>query len=70
MKINTIKRNEEVTISLSGSDLKNLCDILKNSNYYELYADLLIAKDLCNQGYIDNLCLEQVEKARNQIIKF
>lgn len=77
MNVRNITKGKDVLITLSIDDIKKLCNILynvdnreKDNSYWQLYSDMMIARDLCEYGHIDNFCLEQVEKARSQIIKF
>lgn len=77
MDVRSITKEKEVLVTLSIDDLKTLCNILynadnkeKDNSYWKLYSDMMIVRDLCEYGHIDNFCLEQVEKARSQIIEF
>lgn len=76
MNVRNITKGKDVLITLSIDDIKTLCNILynvdnrKDNSYWQLYSDMMIARDLCEYGHIDNFCLEQVEKARSQIIQF
>lgn len=77
MNVKNITKGKDVLVALSIDDIKTLCNALyntdnkeKDNSYWKLYSDMMIARDLCEYGHIDNFCLEQVKKARNQIIEF
>lgn len=77
MDVKNIEKGKEVLIALSIDDIKKLCNVLyntdnkeKNNSYWQLYSDMMIVRDLCEYGHIDNFCLEQVQEARRKIIEF
>lgn len=85
MTIQTIsKEDENVTVELSADDLVMICNALylhskeqdlqskeqkTNDNFLQLYSDMMIARDLCQYGHVDNFCLRNVVACRNYIGK-
>lgn len=74
---NISKENKETVVKLSADDLTIICNTLyaqlpenqKNERFLQLYSDMMIARDLCQYGHIDNFCLQNVVKCRNGIGK-
>lgn len=74
---NISKENKETVVKLSADDLNIICNALyaqlpesqKNERLLQLYSDMMIARDLCQYGHIDNFCLQNVVKCRNSIGK-
>lgn len=74
---NISKENKETVVKLSADDLTIICNALyaqlpesqKNERLLQLYSDMMIARDLCQYGHIDNFCLQNVVKCRNSIGK-
>lgn len=68
---NISKENKKVIVELSSGELVKLCNTLykteenKDDLYYKLYSELMIARDLCQYGHIDNFSLSGIVKARN-----
>lgn len=68
---NISKKDREVTINLSADELVKICNIFyqteerKDDLYHKLYSELMIARDLCQYGHIDNFCLSEIVKNRN-----
>lgn len=69
---NISKEDKKATIELSSSELVDICNALhassstnKNEQYHTLYSELMIARDICQYGHIDDFCLEQIIKERN-----
>lgn len=69
---NISKKDREVTVELSADELVKLCNVLystedkhKNELYYQLYSELMMARDLCQYGHVDNFCLGNIVKCRN-----
>ena len=81
MTIQTIsKEDKNVTVELSADDLVMICNALKeqdlqskeqktNDHFLQLYSDMMIARDLCQYGHVDNFCLRNVVACRNDIGK-
>lgn len=66
------KKKQEVVVSLSADELTKICNALcqiedeeKNELYYNLHSDMMMARNLCQYGRIDNFCLEQATKQRD-----
>lgn len=69
------KTKREVTLSLSSDELVKICNVLynaaeeqRNNVYHNLYADMMIARDLSQYGHIDNFCLDRVVEERSKIV--
>lgn len=75
MNIQSIsKENREVTVKLSADDLVIICNALyaqssekKDNDFMQLYSDMMMAKDLCQYGHIDNFCLHNIVKCRSEL---
>lgn len=72
--LNISKKDTEATVILSSDELVKLCNVLYGANeenkdelYYRLYNELMIARDLSQYGHIDNFCLGNIIKCRNNI---
>lgn len=70
--MNVIKISGEdnrVTTLLSVDELRKICNIMykanedeKNALYFKLYGELIVARDMCQYGHLDNFSLECVTK--------
>lgn len=85
MTIQTIsKEDKNVTVELSADDLVMICNALYRyskeydlrskeqktiDHFLQLYSDMMMARDLCQYGHIDNFCLRNVVACRNDIGK-
>ena len=78
MTMQTIsKEDKNVTVELSADDLVMICNALylqskeqkTDDHFLQLYSDMMIARDLCQYGHVDNFCLQNVVKCRNDIGK-
>ena len=79
MTIQTISResieNRNVTVKLSADDLVMICNALylqskeqeTSDHFLQLYSDMMMTRDLCQYGHVDNFCLQNVVKCRNDI---
>lgn len=72
--LNISKTNGNATLLLSSNELVAICNALykapenhKNNEFYKLYGDMLIARDLSQYGSLDAFCLEKVMECRNNI---
>ena len=81
MKIENIsKSNEQVTMTLNKDELVLLCNTMycvekagdddakreaKRELFHKVYADLIIAKDLCQYGHIDDFDFKLIVNERN-----
>lgn len=72
---NISKENREVTVELSADDLVIICNALyaqssekKDNDYFmQLYSDMMMARDLCQYGHVDNFCLHNIVKCRSEL---
>ena len=70
-----LKENREVTVELSADDLVTICNALyaqsgekkDNNHFMQLYSDMMMARDLCQYGHIDNFCLHNIVKCRSEV---
>ena len=69
--LNLSKEEKKVTVELSSDELVLLCNCmyhadgqnnLNNQFGYELYADMMEIRDLCQYGHIDSFCFSQMQK--------
>ena len=76
MNIQSIsKENANANVTLSASELDLICNMFheqlakekSNPKFLELYGDLMLARDLCQYGHVDNFCLGGIVKCRNSI---
>ena len=74
--LNINKEKKEVVIKLSSDELVKLTNVLyhapdadRNSLYYKLHGDLMIARDLAQYGHIDDYCLGRIVECRNKIVQ-
>ena len=76
MDIKKLSKEERMAIvELSADDLVMICNALygqyeekkDNENFSRLYSDMMIARDLCQYGHIDNFCLSRINKSRNAV---
>lgn len=79
MNIQSIsKENQEVTVKLSKDDLINICNALyaqsgeeKDNDYFmQLYSDMMMVRDLCQYGHVDDFCLTSIVKCRSKLRGF
>lgn len=72
---NISKKERSVTVELSADDLVMICNALygqsetekKNERFLQLYSDMMMARDLCQYGHVDNFCLHRIAICRNGI---
>lgn len=75
---NISKTQQQATIVLSKDELVLLCNIMfkygiaagnneeaKTDLFNKTYADMIIARDMCQYGHIDNFALSSIMRARN-----
>lgn len=76
MNMQTIsKEKREVMVELTADDLIIICNALyaqsgeeRNNNYFmQLYSDMMMAKDLCQYGHVDDFCLHNIIKCRSEL---
>lgn len=74
---NISKKKRNVIVELEADDLVMICNALysqleeeKNREpFLQLYSDMMMVRDLCQYGHIDNFCLSNIVKCRNDIGK-
>ena len=72
---NISKDKREATIKLSADDLIIICNTLysqldekkSDEKFLQLYGDMMMARDICQYGHVDNFCLHNIVKCRNSI---
>lgn len=70
---NISKEKKEATIKLSGDDLVIIGNALyaqfdekkEEENFLQLYSDVMMARDLCRYGHVDDFCLHNIVKCRS-----
>ena len=76
MNIQSIsKEKRTVTLELDADDLVRICNAMYSQfeaekdkeKFLELYSDMMMVRDLCQYGHIDNFCLQNIVKCRNGI---
>lgn len=76
MNIQTISKKErEVMVELTADDLVIICNALyaqlgenkSKDNFMHLYGDMMMARDLCQYGHVDNFCLHNIVKCRSEL---
>ena len=76
MNIQTIsKEKKEVMVELTADDLIIICKALhaqsseeRNNDYFmQLYSDMMMARDLCQYGHMDDFCLHSIVKCRSEL---
>ena len=74
---NISKKKRNVIVELEADDLVMICNALysqleeeKNREpFLQLYSDMMMVRNLCQYGHIDNFCLSNIVKCRNNIGK-
>lgn len=69
---NISKEKREVTLTLNADELVMICNMIytaideyaKREKVQELHADMILARDLCQYGHIDNFSLGRIVAAR------
>ena len=69
---NISKEKGEVLVRLSKDDLVGICNALyrqteEQENILQLYSDMMMARDLCQYGHIDDVCLQNIVRCRSGI---
>lgn len=76
MKIQNISKPEQKAIvELNATELVIICNALYSQinekkdreDFLQLYSDAMIARDLCQYGHLDNFCLQNIVKCRNNV---
>lgn len=74
---NISKEKRNVIVELEADDLVMICNALysqleekeNREPFFQLYSDMMMVRDLCQYGHIDNFCLSNIVKYRNNIGK-
>ena len=69
------KEKNEAVIQLSSDELVSLCNVLYQATkidnakaiIYQLYGNLMIARDLSQYGHIDAFCYEKIGECREKV---
>lgn len=69
------KEKREVMVKLTVDDLIIICNALyaqsgeerNNSYFMQLYSDMMMARDLCQYGHVDDFCLHNIVKCRSEL---
>lgn len=72
---NISKDKREATVELSADEFVIICNALyaqlgekkDKENFLQLYSDMMMTRDLCQYGHVDNFCLHNIVKCRNNI---
>ena len=69
---NISKEKGQVLVRLSKDDLVGICNALyrqteEQENILQLYSDMMMARDLCQYGHIDDVCVQNVVRCRSGI---
>ena len=72
---NISKESREVKVSLTADELILLCNMMheqrkekdNDEKLLQLYSEMIIARDLCQYGSLDNFSLQSIVKCRNSI---
>ena len=76
MNIQNVSKNEsKATVELSVDDLVIICNALypqltenkSKENFLLLYSNMMMVRDLCQYGHVDNFCLHNIVKCRNNV---
>ena len=76
MNIQTIsKEKKEVMVELTADDLRIICNALSaqlgekkyDDIFMQLYSDMMMARDLCQYGHVDDFCLHSIVKCRSEL---
>ena len=75
---NISKEQASVTVKLNADELVLMCNLFymaqttkekKTEKFLQLYSDMMLCRDLCQYGHVDNFCLSEITKCRNSIGK-
>lgn len=72
--VNISKQDRQVIVILSADDLVDIANSLykttdDRSKCKRLYADIMMCRDLCQYGHIDDWCLEKIAQKRGILQK-
>ena len=71
------KEKRNVVVELDADELVILCNVLhtqmgeqkRKEKTLNLYSDMMLARDICQYGRVDNFCLSNIARCRNSIGK-
>ena len=72
MNIRSIsKEDKKAVVALSADELVKICNALYNDNAddvakNQLYSEMMIARDICQYGHIDDFCLDRIVECRGK----
>ena len=72
--LNISKKDREVTVTLSSDELVKICNVFYNAEtnrndlFYQLYSDMMVARNLSQYGHIDSFCLRKIVECRNKCV--
>lgn len=76
---NLSKSKREIVVTLDADELVKICNMFcraqgekddkYNEKYDKLYSEMMLARDLCQYGHIDDFCLEKIIEHRKNIKK-
>lgn len=77
MDIESISKSKrEVVVTLDADELVKICNIFyqaqseeKNEKYDKLYSEMMLARDLCQYGHVDDFCLGKIIEHRKNVKK-
>ena len=71
------KEKREAVIKLDASELVMLCNVMyhadkdeykdRHEDFYRVYNNLMLVRDLSQYGHIDDFCLNSIVKAREKM---
>lgn len=73
---NISKENREAVIKLNADELVAICNAMYSCKtqkdmqgdlFYRLYSDMMITRDICQYGHIDQFCLDRINDCRSKI---
>ena len=72
---NISKQKKEITADLTADELVIICNMLHskmntnaaNKTFLRLYKNMMLARDLCQYGRIDNFCMNSIIKCHDMI---
>lgn len=68
------KEKNEAIIRLDSSELVELCNVLykaqsddKKQRFYQIYGNMMLARDLSQYGHVDAFCFGKIAECREKI---
>lgn len=73
MIINSVGRNSKVVLELSVDEVNILNNVMfqsskkeNNPMFWELYAGIMIARDISQYGHLDSFIIDRISDAKNR----